>query len=88
MQVCDDEWHHYSLSMQYPELTLTVDGRPVSVEPQMHEVIDDWPLHSAPDLSTRLSVGGCWQGESITWGGGGHSILEVPSLFVPLAQGA
>ncbi|XP_043229306.1 calsyntenin-1-like [Amphibalanus amphitrite] len=61
-QVCDDEWHHYSLSMQYPDLTLTVDGRPVSVEPQMHEVIDDWPLHSAPDLSTRLAVGGCWQG--------------------------
>jgi len=61
-QVCDDEWHHYSLSMQYPKLELTVDGRLVSVDPSMHEVIDDWPLHSAPDLTTKLSVGGCWQG--------------------------
>ncbi|XP_037089773.1 calsyntenin-1-like, partial [Pollicipes pollicipes] len=61
-QVCDDEWHHYALSMKYPELSLVVDGRLLNVEPQMHEVIDDWPLHSAPDLATRLSVGGCWQG--------------------------
>lgn len=26
MQVCDNEWHHYSVHVKLPEVTLYVDG--------------------------------------------------------------
>ena len=27
------------------------------------EIIDDWPLHPAGDISTRTTIGACWQGK-------------------------
>ncbi|KAK3853014.1 hypothetical protein Pcinc_040425, partial [Petrolisthes cinctipes] len=62
-QVCDNEWHHYSVHVKFPEVTLYVDGhlfRPESGESP--EVIDDWPLHPTRGINTTLSVGACWQG--------------------------
>ena len=26
------------------------------------EIIDDWPLHKVSGLSTKVTVGACWQG--------------------------
>ena len=26
------------------------------------EIIDDWPLHPAGDISTKTTIGACWQG--------------------------
>ncbi|XP_077288036.1 calsyntenin-1-like [Arctopsyche grandis] len=61
-QVCDNEWHHYSVNMRFPNVELYVDGRLHHAEPKNPEVIDDWPLHPTKDITTTLTVGGCWQG--------------------------
>ena len=26
------------------------------------EIIDDWPIHPATDIKTKLTIGACWQG--------------------------
>ena len=26
------------------------------------EIIDDWPLHPAGDINTKITIGACWQG--------------------------
>ncbi|KAJ6641242.1 Calsyntenin-1 [Pseudolycoriella hygida] len=65
-QVCDNEWHHYTLNVDVPKVELFIDG--VKFEPNMEdrhsnpEVIDDWPLHAAHGVNTTLTVGACYQG--------------------------
>nr|XP_018917403.1 PREDICTED: calsyntenin-1 [Bemisia tabaci] len=61
-QVCDNEWHHYAVSVQFPEVQLYVDGSLFKSEKKNPEVIDDWPLHPTKDINTTLTVGACWQG--------------------------
>uniref|UniRef100_A0A6A7FN01 Calsyntenin-1 n=1 Tax=Hirondellea gigas TaxID=1518452 RepID=A0A6A7FN01_9CRUS len=62
-QVCDDEWHHYSVQANLPEVTLFVDGHTFHPETgDSPEVLDDWPLHPTKGINTTLAVGGCWQG--------------------------
>ncbi|KAI5947167.1 Calsyntenin-1 [Manis javanica] len=56
-QVCDEEWHHYVLNVEFPSVTLYVDG--VSHEP--FSVTEDYPLHPSK-IETQLVVGACWQG--------------------------
>ncbi|KAM6191721.1 LOW QUALITY PROTEIN: calsyntenin-1 [Sarcoramphus papa] len=56
-QVCDKEWHHYVLSVEFPAVTLYVDG--VSYDP--FPVTEDYPLHPSK-IETQLVVGACWQG--------------------------
>ncbi|XP_047379249.1 calsyntenin-1 isoform X3 [Sciurus carolinensis] len=56
-QVCDEEWHHFVLNVEFPSVTLYVDGVP-------HEpfsVTEDYPLHPSK-IETQLVVGACWQG--------------------------
>ncbi|KAH8272479.1 hypothetical protein KR044_008942, partial [Drosophila immigrans] len=66
-QVCDNEWHHYVINMNYAsKVELFIDGIRFesSIEEQRHtnpEVIDDWPLHAAHGVNTTLSVGACYQ---------------------------
>ncbi|XP_043849061.1 calsyntenin-1 isoform X1 [Dromiciops gliroides] len=55
-QVCDKEWHHYVLNVEFPSVTLYVDG--VSYDP--FPVTDDYPLHPSK-IETQLVVGACWQ---------------------------
>ena len=57
-------------------MELTVDGEKWEVEnkkggdvegSEHHgqdnpEIIDDWPLHPAGDISTKVTIGACWQG--------------------------
>lgn len=61
-QVCDGAWHHYAVSMQFPDAQLYVDGHPVPATKNNPEIIDDWPLHNSHGLNTSLTVGACWQG--------------------------
>ncbi|XP_027026098.1 calsyntenin-1 isoform X2 [Tachysurus fulvidraco] len=55
-QVCDKEWHHYVLNIEFPAVTLFVDG--ASFEPFL--VTEDYPLH-ASKIETQLTIGACWQ---------------------------
>ncbi|XP_029103718.1 calsyntenin-1 isoform X2 [Scleropages formosus] len=58
-QVCNKEWHHYVLNVEFPTAALFVDG--VSHEPFL--VTEDYPLHAAK-VQTQLTVGACWQDNS------------------------
>ncbi|TRY82495.1 hypothetical protein DNTS_013816, partial [Danionella cerebrum] len=58
-QVCDKEWHHYVLNVEFPAVTLFVDG--ATFEPFL--VTEDYPLH-ASKIETQLTIGACWQGGS------------------------
>jgi len=55
--VCDKEWHHYVLNIEFPAVTLFVDG--ATFEPFL--VTEDYPLH-ASKIETQLTIGACWQG--------------------------
>uniref|UniRef100_A0A671T7M2 Calsyntenin-1-like n=1 Tax=Sinocyclocheilus anshuiensis TaxID=1608454 RepID=A0A671T7M2_9TELE len=55
-QVCDKEWHHYVLNIEFPTVTLFVDG--ATFEPFL--VTEDSPLH-ASKIETQLTIGACWQ---------------------------
>lgn len=56
-QVCDKEWHHYVVNVEFPSVSLFVDG--TSFEPFL--VTEDYPLHSSK-IDTQLTIGACWQG--------------------------
>uniref|UniRef100_A0A3B3WMR0 CSTN1 n=1 Tax=Poecilia mexicana TaxID=48701 RepID=A0A3B3WMR0_9TELE len=58
-QVCDKEWHHYVLNVEFPTVSLFVDG--TAFEPFM--VTEDYPLHPSK-IETQLTVGACWQENS------------------------
>lgn len=60
-QVCDDQWHHYAVSVRFPDVQLYVDGQLFRSEKKNPEVIDDWPLHPTKGINTTLTVGACWQ---------------------------
>uniref|UniRef100_A0A8C6WY22 Calsyntenin-1 n=1 Tax=Neogobius melanostomus TaxID=47308 RepID=A0A8C6WY22_9GOBI len=55
-QVCDKEWHHYVLNVEFPTVSLFVDGN--TFEPFL--VTEDYPLH-ASKIETQLTIGACWQ---------------------------
>ncbi len=61
-QVCDNEWHHYAVSVNFPNVELTVDGDKWEEKKDNPEIIDDWPLHRVAGVKTKLTVGACWQG--------------------------
>ncbi|XP_033824943.1 calsyntenin-1 isoform X4 [Periophthalmus magnuspinnatus] len=56
-QACDKEWHHYVLNVEFPTVSLFVDGN--TFEPFL--VTEDYPLH-ASKIETQLTIGACWQG--------------------------
>ncbi|NWH34536.1 CSTN3 protein, partial [Chloropsis hardwickii] len=57
-QVCDDEWHHYALNLEFPTVTLYVDG--VSYDPAL---IHDNGLIHPPRPEPSLLIGACWAAE-------------------------
>lgn len=61
-QVCDDKWHHFAIQVDFPKVTLFVDGEEWHSDEKNPEIIDDWPLHPAKGINTTLVVGACWQG--------------------------
>lgn len=58
-QICDKEWHYYVINVEFPAVTLFVDG--VTYDPYL--VTDDWPIHPS-QIDVQLTVGACWQGGS------------------------
>ncbi|XP_044305617.1 calsyntenin-3, partial [Varanus komodoensis] len=60
-QVCDDEWHHYALNLEFPTVTLYVDG--VSYDPAL---IHDNGLIHPPRQESSLMIGACWAEERNT----------------------
>ncbi|KAI4886885.1 hypothetical protein NFI96_000013 [Prochilodus magdalenae] len=56
LQICDKEWHYYVINVEFPAVTLFVDG--VTYEPYL--VTDDWPIHPS-QIDVQLTVGACWQ---------------------------
>ncbi len=60
LQICDKEWHYYVINVEFPSVTLFVDG--VTYEPYL--VTDDWPIHPS-EIDVQLTVGACWQGETM-----------------------
>uniref|UniRef100_A0A665U8J1 Calsyntenin-1 n=1 Tax=Echeneis naucrates TaxID=173247 RepID=A0A665U8J1_ECHNA len=63
-QVCDKEWHHYVLNVEFPTVSLFVDG--TTFEPFL--VTEDYPLHPSK-IETQLTIGACWQVSESTSGG-------------------
>ncbi|XP_060573318.1 calsyntenin-1-like [Ruditapes philippinarum] len=62
-QVNDGEWHHYAISMDFPDLSLYVDGQLAETTNENFEILDDWPLHPTDRVHfTKLVVGACWKG--------------------------
>lgn len=62
-QINDGEWHHYAISMDFPNLILYVDGEIVQTDSDNFEILDDWPLHPTDRVHfTKLVVGACWKG--------------------------
>ncbi|TSN03368.1 Calsyntenin-2 [Bagarius yarrelli] len=59
-QICDKEWHYYVINVEFPVVTLYVDG--VTYDPYL--VTDDWPIHSS-QIDVQLTVGACWQEEKM-----------------------
>ncbi|XP_048398757.1 calsyntenin-2 isoform X1 [Stegostoma tigrinum] len=59
-QICDKEWHYYVINVEFPVVTLYVDG--VTYNPYL--VTDDWPIHPS-HIDMQLTVGACWQGGEI-----------------------
>ncbi|KAL1790544.1 calsyntenin-3 [Sigmodon hispidus] len=57
-QVCDDEWHHYALNLEFPTVTLYTDG--ISFDPAL---IHDNGLIHPPRKEPALMIGACWTEE-------------------------
>ena len=54
--------HHYAVNVNFPVVSLVVDGEEWTDQKDNPEIIDDWPLHNAGDITTKISIGACWQG--------------------------
>lgn len=64
-QVCDGQWHHYAVSVDFPQVRLYLDGKLLVESRNNPEIIDDWPLHPTRKIHfSKLVVGACWQGGS------------------------
>lgn len=63
-EVCDNEWHHYAVSVNFPDAILFVDGQKMHNTSTNPEIVDDWPLHAVKGVNTTFAVGACWEGKS------------------------
>ncbi|NWR50155.1 CSTN2 protein, partial [Regulus satrapa] len=59
-QICDKEWHYYMVNVEFPVVTLYMDG--TTYEPYL--VTNDWPIHPS-HIAMQLTVGACWQGGEV-----------------------
>ncbi|XP_023227601.1 calsyntenin-1-like isoform X2 [Centruroides sculpturatus] len=63
IEVCDNQWHHYAISVNFPEAVLYIDGQAFHSQTDNPEIIDDWPMHATKGINTTFVVGACWQGK-------------------------
>lgn len=81
-EVCDNEWHQYTVNVDLPKVELYIDGHKFeAIVEDRHsnpEVIDDWPLHAAHGINTTLTIGACYQGaENVLKHGFQGDIAEI-----------
>ncbi|NP_001333585.1 calsyntenin-3 isoform 2 [Mus musculus] len=73
-QVCDDEWHHYALNLEFPTVTLYTDG--ISFDPAL---IHDNGLIHPPRREPALMIGACWTEEKNKEKKGGENSTDTAS---------
>lgn len=62
-EVCDKKWHHYAISVNFPQVELYVDGKLFIKSKHNPDVLDELPLHPTKHVHfTKLVVGACWLG--------------------------
>ncbi|PAV74487.1 hypothetical protein WR25_02464 isoform D [Diploscapter pachys] len=84
-QVCDGEWHSYSLMFNSVDDThLVIDGEIVKASERNPEILDDWPLHKPGVAKTRLTIGACWHGRQQTFVQ--HLRAQVASMHLLTGQ--
>ncbi|XP_077323265.1 calsyntenin-3 [Lithobates pipiens] len=76
-QVCDVEWHHYALSLEFPTVSLYVDG--VTYDPAL---IHDNGALTPPRRQARLMIGGCWTDEKFSVRVNDNEVSRAPSTSV------
>ncbi|XP_055332879.1 calsyntenin-1-like [Paramacrobiotus metropolitanus] len=79
--LCTGEWHHYAISVKYPDVKLFIDGKEFD-DDSATEIIDDWALHPIKGLQTTTVVGACWQGSQSRMDQYLHGYLDGLSLLV------
>jgi len=63
-EVCDAKWHHYAISVEFPNARLHIDGRQFVESKRNPDIVDDWSLKDLTKVHfTKLVVGACWMGE-------------------------
>lgn len=64
-EVCDGNWHLYTINFDLTEVRLYIDGKQFVETRHNPMIIDDWPLHPAKSShSTRFAIGACWHGRN------------------------
>lgn len=77
-EVCDKKWHHYAISMNFPQAELCIDGKRFIESKHNPEVLDEWPLHATKHVHfTKLVVGACWLGRKLRL----YFILFITTCF-------
>lgn len=81
-QINDNEWHHYAISVDFPEVRLYIDGMMLIPDSNNEEILDDWPIHESQKVHfTKLVVGACWQGKEQTFDKYFHGYLAGLSIL-------
>ncbi|GMT13769.1 hypothetical protein PFISCL1PPCAC_5066, partial [Pristionchus fissidentatus] len=66
-EVCDDKWHSYSVLFDdVDNVSLVIDGKTFKSDERNPEILDDWPLHKTKAAKTRMVVGACWHGRTLS----------------------
>ncbi|GMS83765.1 hypothetical protein PENTCL1PPCAC_5940, partial [Pristionchus entomophagus] len=66
-EVCDDKWHSYSVLFDdIDNVSLVIDGKVFKSDERNPEILDDWPLHKTKAVKTRMVVGACWHGRTLS----------------------
>ncbi|KAF8362054.1 casy-1, partial [Pristionchus pacificus] len=66
-EVCDDKWHSYSVLFDdIDNVSLVIDGKAFKSDERNPEILDDWPLHKTKAVKTRMVVGACWHGRTLS----------------------
>ncbi|KAM4689877.1 calsyntenin-3-like, partial [Rhinophrynus dorsalis] len=73
-QCVDVEWHHYALSLEFPTVSLYVDG--VTYDPAL---IHDNGALPPPRRQARLMIGGCWADEKMSGKLSENETLRAPA---------
>ncbi|CAG2212955.1 CLSTN1 [Mytilus edulis] len=81
-QINDNQWHHYAVSVDFPEVRLYIDGMLLIPDTSNEEILDDWPIHNSKKVHfTKLVVGACWQGKENEFGKYFHGYLAGLSIL-------